>query len=300
MARSLALLGLIPIVGVAELGLHGFFAARAPDAADYAALGAELAKLKRLGEPVVVAPAWAEPWVRQAAPGAFPLNELARAEDRNYPAFWEVSLLGQSAPGLSSFPVREQHTFGAFQLRRRQNPSPEPTRYDFVTAVDEGRAEVLTEHAGQESVCSFTEQAKSETGGLHGHVAYPRRRYECAGGRFVGVSVIEDRDYRPRRCVLTQSPDEGEVVVRFAAPPSSARLVGFVGAAYFLERDEARPGIELEVRAGDGSDLRRAVAGAQGWTRFELSRPNELSPVEVRLRRLTRKNADFCFSLEAR
>jgi hypothetical protein len=299
MARSFALLGLIPLVGLAELGFHGFFAARAPDAADYAALGAELSKLKRPGEPVVVAPAWAEPWVRQAAPGAFPLNELARAEDRSFSAFWEVSLLGQSAPDLASFAVREQHTFGAFQLRRRQNPSPDPIRFDFVAAVDEGRAEVITQQAGQESACAFTEQAKSETGGLHGHAACPRRRYVCGGGRLVGVSVIEDRDYRPRRCVLAQPPDEGDVVVRFTAPPSSARLVGFVGAAYFLERDDARPRIELEVRAGERDELRRQFAGAQGWTRFELGRPAE-PQVEVRLRRLTRKNADFCFSLEAR
>lgn len=301
MPRLSALLGLIPVVGLAELGLHQFFAERAPSPADYAALGAELSKLKQPGQPVVVAPAWAEPWVRQAAPSAFPLNELARADDRSFSTFLEVSLLGQTAPELTAFEVVGQQSLGPFRLRWRQNPSPEPTRFDFVSVVEEGRAEVLIEREGRAEVCPFTEQAKSETGGLHGHVAYPRRRYACPAGRMVGVTVIEDQTYRPRRCVLAQSPDDGEVVLRFAAPLDSARLVGFVGSAYFLERDDARPQVELSVRVADRVELRREVAGAQGWTRFELARPLQPpSGLQVRLRRLTRKNADFCFSLEAR
>jgi hypothetical protein len=209
-------------------------------------------------------------------------------------------LLGQVAPGLATFPVREQHSIGAFRVRRLENPRPEPTRFDFVSAVDAGQAEVFTELEQQPEACAFTEQAKGETGGLHGHVAFPRRRYACAGGRFVGVTLIEDRDYRPRRCVLAQPPTLGSVVVRFASPPAATRLVGFVGASYFLERGVTRPEVELSVAVGDQVSLRRAVAGAEGWARFELERGPDPAAVEVRLRRLTRKNADFCFSLEAR
>src|SRR5690348_13000767 len=61
MARRLTLLlGLVPIVGVAELALHQYFAARAPGFDAYAALAPELKKLKQPGMPVVVAPRWAE------------------------------------------------------------------------------------------------------------------------------------------------------------------------------------------------------------------------------------------------
>ncbi len=300
MPRLSVLLALIPVLALDELAMHGVFATRAPGPAESAALGAELTKLTRPGEPVVVAPAWAEPWVRQASPASFPLAELARAEDRSFPAFWEVSLLGQHAPELAEFPIGEQHSVGAFSLRRRRNPRPELTRFDFVGAVDEGRAEVFTEFEQQREPCPFTQLAKSETGGLHGHVAYPRRRYACAGGRLVGVTLIEDRDYRPRRCVLAQAPDAGSVVLRFAALPRAARLVGFVGASYFLERHVTHPQIELGVRAGEGAELRRAVAGAEGWTRFELAPGPDSAPVEVRVRRLARGSAEFCFSLEAR
>jgi len=300
MSRLSLLLALVPLVGLGELGLHRFFAARAPDAADYVALGAELSRLKREGEPVVVAPAWAEPWVRQAAPRAFPLNELARPEDRGFAAFWEVSLLGAEAGDLTAFPVREEHALGVFRVRRRENPKPEPTLFDFVTAVDEGRAEVSIELDRGREPCVFTAEAKSETGGLHGHVAYPRRRYTCQDGRFVGVTLIEDRDYRPRRCVLAQPPASGRVTLRFTDLPSGTKVVGFVGASYFLERQATGPQIELRIRSDDGPAFSRAVSGAQGWTRFELGRVPGSTQLEVELSRLSRGNADFCFSLEAK
>ncbi len=79
--RALSLLlGCVPLLGLIELGLHQYFAARAPGFEDYAALGRRLAELKQPGVPIVVAPSWAEPLVRQASPAAFPMVELARAD----------------------------------------------------------------------------------------------------------------------------------------------------------------------------------------------------------------------------
>lgn len=300
MRRFSWLLGLVPLLGLAELILHQFFATRAPDAPDYAELGSALSKLKRPGVPVVVAPAWAEPLVRQAAPEAFPLNELARTDAGSFAEFLEVSILGQSAPELAGLPMRERQQIGAFELRRRENPRAEPTRFDFTAAVAEGRAEIFTELGQDRQMCSFTEQGRSQTGGLHGHVAYPRRRYECARGRLVGVTVVDDREYRARRCVLVQLPDTGRVVLQFGDVPSSARLVGFVGSSYFLERDATTPELELVVAAGARPLFQRTASAAQGFQRFELARPADSAQVEVRLRRVAGKERDFCFSLEAR
>src|SRR4051812_8170174 len=98
MLRVSRLLALVPLLGLAELGLHQYFAGRAPAFQDYARLAPVLLELKRAGTPVVVAPSWAEPLVRQAAPAAFPIGELTRADDRGFASFLEVSLLGQSAP----------------------------------------------------------------------------------------------------------------------------------------------------------------------------------------------------------
>ena len=293
------LLGLVPLLGLAELGLHQYFAQRAPGFEDYRALAPELLKLKQPGVPVVVAPAWAEPLLRQAAPAAFPIGELSRADDAGFASFLEVSLLGESAPELESFALERSLKIGAFRVSLRKNPRPDPARFDFVTAVDLGEVEVFTELDGQRTPCVFAKHAHSATGGLHGHVSYPRQRYECPGERFVGVTLIEDQAYRPRRCVLAQVPDSGSVVLRWNAVPATSRLVGFGGFSYFLERDVQRDEVELHVSEGEQSLGRYRAAGARGWSRFELTRNTPSGGIEVDVRRLTRSGGDFCFALEA-
>ncbi len=294
------LLGLIPCLGLAELGLHHYFAGRAPDSADYAALAPELLKLKQAGVPVVVTPAWAEPLVRQAAPAAFPAAELTRPDNSAFPAFLEVSLLGNGAPELSEFPLKNTQRIGKFQVSLRQNPRPDPVRFDFVSAVDLGEVEVFTELDGQRRPCAVSTLARSRTGGLHGHVAYPRLRHECQGGRIVAVTVIEDQAYRPHRCVLVQPPDKGSVLLRFSSVPATARLRGFSGFSHFLGRDSETPQVELSVSEVGRALGQTRAAGARGWSSFELSRSGPPGIVEVNVRRLARDSGDFCFALEAR
>jgi len=299
MRRSSALLALVPLLGLAELGLHQYFAARAPGPDEYAALGRELSKLKQPRTPVVIAPAWAEPLLRAAAPAAFPLAELARPDDSAFAAFWEVSALGESAPELAGFSREQTRKVGAFSLSLRKNPHPQPTLFNFVSAVEAGQVEVFTELEGARMPCPLNPRARVETGGLHGHVAYPARRFECQRERFVGVSLVEDRDYRPRRCVLSRLPTSGSLVLRFNGVPRAPRLVGFAGFSWFLERDAQAPQVELTVRGAERELGRRLVAGADGWSRFELGAA-EADVVEVSLRRLAASQSDVCFALEAR
>jgi hypothetical protein len=294
------LLGLIPVLGLLELGLHQYFAKRAPEFDDYAALAPKLLKLKRAGVPVIVAPAWAEPLVRQAAPAAFPIAELTRPDDSAFASFLEVSLLGEGAPELAGFRTQRTERIGQFSVSLRQNPKPEAVLFDFVTAVDLGEVEVFTELDGQRRPCPFSTRARVATGGLHGHVAYPRQRHECQGGRFVGVTLIDDRAYRPRRCVMAQLPADGSVVLRFSSVPASRRLLGFGGFSYFLERDDEGEQVELSVNASQRVLGRARAAGARGWSRFELGSSDDSGVIEVDLRRLAPAHGDFCFALEAR
>lgn len=300
MRIGLLLLGLVPLVGLAELGLHLHFSRRAPDAAAYAALAPELLKLKQPGIPVVVAPRWAEPLVRQAAPAAFPIGELTRADDSAFGRFIEVSLLGASAPELAALPLREEKRVGAFTLRVRDNPRFEPPRFDFVTAVDSGEVEVYSDVDGRRSNCPSVERRQASTGGLHGTVARPQRRFECPQGRVVAVTLIEDAHYRPHRCVLVEPAVTGRVVLRFNSVPSSKRFVGFAGFSYFLGRDIAGEAAELRVSDGDHEVGRAGVNPSRGWQRFELPRGAAQGAVEVTVARASAEPTDFCFALEAR
>jgi hypothetical protein len=302
MKRNLSLLfGLLPILGLAELALHQYFATRAPGFEAYAALEPELMKLKRPGMPVVVAPAWAEPLVRQAAPEAFPIAELTRPDDTAFSRFLEVSLLGSSAPELADLPVLETLQRGAFTLRVHENPRATPVLFDFVTAVGSGEVEVFNDVAGQRTPCKLTEHARPTTGGLHGPVTRPQSRFECRGGGVVGVTLIEDESYRPHRCILVDPIERGEVVLRFSAVPESARLVGFVGKSAFRARELNRNGISLDLvlREADRELGQQSVRVADGWSRFELKRAAPFGTVEVAVKRFSVPE-DFCFALEAR
>jgi len=294
------LLGLVPLLGLGELGMHQYFARRAPGFQDYAALAPRLLKLKQPGVPVVVAPAWAEPLLRQAAPSAFPLEELARADDSVFEGFLEVSVLGHTAPELSGFPVERSWRFGSFAVALRKNPHPTPSRFDFVAAVAAGQVEVFSDRDGEREMCPLAANAHTSTGGLHGHVAYPRQRFACHRGSFAGVGLIDDQNYRARRCILVQPPASGRLVLRFNGAPAFEKLRGHAGFSYFLERDRASAQVELGAEQ-DGKVLGAVrLAGAQGWSSFEWPAAGAADSVELSVRALAPGPQDFCFALEAR
>ncbi len=298
MRRAFPLLGLLPLVGLLEVAAHRYFATRAPGPADYRALGPELAKWKRPGVPVVVAPAWAEPLVRAAAPEAFPLPELTRADDRAVPQLLEVSLLGAAAE-VEGFDRSPPKAVGPFSLTLLQNRRPEPASFDFVGAVESGQVEAFLALGGVRAPCPSREDARVQTGGLHGHGAYPARRLQCSTDRFVAVSLVEDARYRPHRCVLARLPSRGRLVLRFGGVPRAERLVAHGGFAYFLERDAVEAQVELSVSDERGPLGSRRFGGGDGWARFEAA-GTDGGAVEVTLERLAASQSEFCFALEAR
>jgi hypothetical protein len=297
--RFASLLRLVPLLGVLELALHQYFATRSPTFDDYAELGRRLLQVKPPGTPVVVAPAWAEPLVRQAAPGAFPIAELARADDASFASFLEVSVLGQNAPELAPYPIQKRWSLGSFELALHQNLRHERVLFDFVSALEDGRVDVFERDDVVHGACRLVSHAHVAAGGLHGHVAYPKERYECPSGGFVAAGLIEDEHYRPRRCLLARLLGAG-LTMRFASVPATHRLVGFAGFSYFLERDVTTPEVQIDVRRRGAPLGSHRVVGARGWTRFELAGFSEPEDLEVSLHELTSAHSEPCFALEAR
>ncbi len=300
MRRWSLLLGLVPLLGLAELGLHEYFARRAPGFEAYAELARDLAQLKAPGVPLVVVPAWAEPLVRQAAPDAFPFAELARPDNTGFAAFLEVSLFGDRAPELIGFPARWSRSSGPFTLSLLENPEPEPVQRDLVADVERGAVQVWHDERGERVPCSLVDRGRATTGGLHGAAARPRHRFECGGRAVVSATLIEDERYLPRRCLLVDPTSEGVVVLRFDALPSAERLVGWLGSSYFIEREVRSRTAELTVRVGEATLGTFGAAPAAGWSRFEQSLSSAHGPIEVAVRRLGSGRSDVCFALEAR
>ena len=304
--QRLALLWLlVPAVGLVELGAQFWVSTRAPGVSQWRGLAKSVAPLKRPGEPVVVAPEWAEPLARLAfGDDAFPLAELARADDRSVPRVLEVAEGGARADRYRPWPVLSEERHGGFTLRVLRNPEYRAARYRFVEHVKPGELTVAVVAGGVERPCEYTDHARVTAGGLHGPVAFPSERFQCAGGdaMFVGATVIDDQDYAPRRCIWAHPPQNGVLRLRFSAVPLGAALHGFAGLSYFIYRDGVGTPVRLEA-ASSGRQLGASVHRDEaGWSGFDFSTTalaGQTADVEFSLSSADATRRDFCFSVEA-
>jgi len=294
----------LPALGLLELALHLWFSTRAATLADWRNLTAVVAARKRAGEPVVVAPEWAEPLARLAlGDRAFPVAELARDDDASVQRVLEVAELGARASAFVDWRVASESRSGPFTLRVLENPKPLHAKYRFVEHVAPGELEVAVVANGSERPCVFRDHARVTAGGLHGQVAFPSVRFACPGGdeMFVGVTIIDDQAYRPRRCLWAHPPAKGFLRLRFRDVPLGTRLHGGAGLSYFLFRDGVGAPITLTATSG-GVQLGAAThRDEDGWTSFDFSTPalaGQSATVDFEVRSAGDFRRDYCFSAE--
>src|SRR5262249_13233242 len=86
----------------------------------------------------------------------------------------------------------------------------------------------------------------------------------------VGVTVIGDEDFRPRRCLWSHPFARGEIVTRFHHVPLGRTLHGHGGIYWIVERERRGAPVTPTAR-GDGGTAGRVVhRDGDGWTPFEL------------------------------
>ena len=296
---------LVPALGVGELGAELWVSTRAPGIGEWRGLTGAVTALKRPGEPVVVAPEWAEPLARLAfGDGVFPLGELARADDRTVPRVLEVAEGGARAERYRGWPVVSEATRGAFRLRVLKNPEYKAARYRFAEHVKPGELTVAVVVNGVERPCVFNDHARVTAGGLHGQVAFPAERFQCGGGdvMFVGVTIIDDQHYEPRRCIWAHPPANGALRLRFSAVPLGTSLHGYAGLSYFIYRDGMGTPVRLTAASG-GQELGAVTHRDEtGWSGFDFSTATlagQTADVEFWVTSADATRRDFCFSVEA-
>lgn len=300
----------LPAIGLAELVAHAYFSRRAPDAARWAMAAPVVRAIEQPGDVVVVAPRWAEPLARLAlGDAAFPLRDVARPDATRYPRAIELSVVGASAPELAGWPVvREERAPGGVVVRVRENPAPPHVTVDFVDRVRDAAAEVeLATPGASPSPCAFTDRAAVESGGLFGAPTFPSSRFRCPIPNpyvFVGVTIIDDQDELPRRCIWAHPPGgTTELVTRFRRVPLGRVIRGHMGMEWMAERDRPGPPITLHVRV-DGDDLGAAThTDGQGWSSFELplgAHAGQTADVEFRASSANDRFRHLCFEADSR
>ena len=295
---------LLPALGLLELGGHFWTSRRAPTLAEWQELRPVVQRLKKADELVVVAPEWADPLARRAlGDELLPIAMLSRPDARGYQRALEVSALGQRSTELDGWRETASERVGAFTVRRLENPSFTPVLYRFVDHVNP-RELAVSEGDGESRDCAWQAQAPGLTGGLHGNVAFPRQRFGCRGGgpQLVGVTIIDDQNYRPRRCIWAHPSLDGALWLRFRDVPLGKKIRGYGGLSYFLARDGLGTPVELVVRAG-GRELGRAIHQDEwGWRAFEVPTAElagTTTEVEIEIRSASPEQRGFCFYAES-
>lgn len=285
---------LVPIFGLAELGAHFYFAQRAPTKEEWAAVRPLVQTEKKATVPIVIAPYWVEPMARLAfGDELMPIRDVARPDTTRFPEVLEVSILGKSSLELQGWKTTNEVRQGKFTLRTKRNPVPVALTYDFVDHVDPATAQVRLEKHGVSAECGWNPNSVVESGGLGGPPVYPAQRFACPGEAswiFVGVTIIEDKETHPRRCIWSHPPGaDSEMITRFRDVPLGTTIHGHIGAGYFIER--AGGGQPFTVRMLVGGEEIGKVAHLPGeyWKGFEFTLPAQVS----------RSNADVEFRVNA-
>ncbi len=298
----LALLAL----ALAETSAHFFFRQRAPSAQQWQHLSSRVASLFKPGDLVVVAPDWGEPLARQVLGDAMmPLSVVARAGDDDYPRAIQIGFLGQARSELSGWTEIHREIVGKFELSIRHNPAFEPSRYRLIDHVDPTTLSVALSRNGVEQPCPFNPSSTMSAGNLGGDPTSPKARFNCAGGSFhwVGVTIIDDERYRPRRCIWAPTSAGAPLTLRFRLVSFGKKLVGHAGAPWLMVRDGVGPPITLTAASSRGAIGSVAAKDTDGWIRFEWrtdALENTTADLELTVAGSSRGDQRFCFTLESR
>ena len=295
----------LPLAGIVELGAQLYTSRRAPTFDAWLELRAPVAELRKDGELVVIAPAWAEPLARRAlGDDLMPVRDVARPDVTRYATAIEVSILGERAPELAGFREESRTTRGKFTLRRLANPTPAKVVYDFV---DHARPPIADVRGTDPAVpCAWNPRAPVSSGGLGGHPTFPPQRFECPGGEFfnVGVTVIADEQFRPRRCLWSHPFARGEIVTRFHDVPLGRVIRGHGGMYWITEREQRGAPITLTVRVNGDTVGSYVHADGDGWSPFELPlgahAGADHAEVELAVSASNNTHRHFCFEADTR
>ena len=291
---------------VGETGAHLYFKNRAPSQPQWRSLAPKVAAIYHPSDCIAVAPRWGEPLARAALGDALmPVEKVARADNESCERVIQIGFLGQSDASIVSWAEAARHKEGPFLISVRTNPQWEPSRYSFIDHLDPGSLSVTVVRGSNSEACSFSENAPSSSGGLGGDPTSPRHRFNCPGGSFhwVGVTIIDDERYYPRRCIWAPPNRGGPVMLRFDRVTLGRKMVGHAGGPWLMVRDGIGPPVKLSATVNQQPIGQALLRDTEGWVRFEWDTralENTTADVSLTVEGTPRVEQRFCFTLDAR
>ncbi len=267
----------VPLFGLLELGASVYLSRRFPAVDEWRALRAEVAALKQEKDLIVIAPEWAEPLARNAfSDSLMPIADEARPDEVGYRRAIEVSALGKVNPLVASWPVSAEKRFGKFVLRTRMNPGFAPPLFVLTDhAVPPELSVSERSESGATTLCRYGTRPPSSASGLLARPAFPRQRFSCgpAEADFVGTTIIDDQNYRARRCLWANPSPAGVLALNFANVPLGDVLYGYVGFSFFRFRDHGWPPVKVSFSIDGVALASHSHLPESGWQPFQVATP---------------------------
>lgn len=254
--RARGMLWLLPLLlAAAELLGHVTMRSRVPSRRDWWQASRFVATELRDRDQVLVAPAWADPLLREHLGGRLGVRRSAELDLEPFDRVWVVSLGGHDVPSLVAHPPLRTHTFGNLTVDLHAL-GPSPVLYDFVSHWTD--AKVAYVQNGAEHQC--TRQVAAPRGGGLGQGAFwPGDRVVCDPQRpwmWFAPTVNEDRDLALRRCLFQHPSGPEPVRATYRDVPLGSRIVIDADIYYENERNEIHGLVPFELRVlVDGVDV---------------------------------------------
>jgi hypothetical protein len=292
------------VIGLVELALHVRQTHAAPAPEDWKAAKAEVEKNVKPDDLVTFAPRWVDPIGRMTFG-----SELANLEREAYPDVtrfpraFEVSIRGEHAPDLAGWKEVGRTSFGAVTVTTLENPTPIHLVDDLLRHVAQPDLHVFVVEGGAEHECTLV-HGQALSGALGAGPATPGTRYQCAGGTNVGVTVLADLDYVPRRCIFAPPPGaNGFIRLRFDDLTMGKAIHGHHAISVEQERGLRGVPVTLAFRAGEQELGKLVHRDGDGWKPFELD-TSELAgkktTLTVDVGAASGENRLYCFEADLR
>jgi len=257
---------LIAGLAVFELVAHPLIRAAIPRDESWEAASAFVRARYQPTDRIVAAPSWADPIVRAHLGDLLSLRMAAPSELVGIDRVWELSIRGASTRDES--PALEEDFDG---VRVRMWPvSTDHVLYDFVENVEHAEVEIV---AGDRSkACPWLRASPSRAGLGRGPMT-PEERFVCDPRRpwlWVGATVMQDLELRPRRCVWQHPAGTEPVRATFPDALLGERLVIRGGIDYNSERRRAHGPVTLRVWIDDRLVGELVHHDGDGWSGIDV------------------------------
>lgn len=245
---------------------------RVPAISDWRSAGSLVRQDFQDGDAISVAPRWADPIMRMVTASVLTARAEGRSELTGYKRLWAITIRGEEVEDAPHTAPELTRTFGGVTVRRFRLPPANV--YDLNAHIQGAHAQVTVNDVPHP--CTWRHLPQQRGGGLDQGPFAPQERFACdvRPWVWVGATVIEDLELRPRSCIWQHPPpDNGMSTVSFSNVPAG-HFVMHGGLHWVQERWRRGGRVEISITQNGNEIAHMTHRDGDGWARIEGNVPS--------------------------